>query len=260
MIRTCTKCGFTGDDSLFAKGRNVCISCYKEQKKQYRKENKKRIADHQKIYYHENKEIILPKRRQYYHDNKERISIRAHIYYLNNRQEILDKAKANYKINREHKIIYAKEYSENNKEKNSINRRKYEKNKKQTNPKFKLKCIISTAIYNALRKRGSSKQGLSFLKYMDYTIEDLFISIQSKFEYWMTWENHGVYDPKTWDDNDPSTWRWQFDHEKPESDFNYTSPNDPEFKECWSLKNLRPLSAKQNILDGVNRTRHIKIK
>ena len=74
----------------------------------------------------------------------------------------------------------------------------------------------------------------------------------------MNWDNHGAYTPKTWDDNDSTTWVWQIDHLIPESDFDYTSPTDPEFKECWSLKNLRPYSAKQNILDGVNRTRHNK--
>ena len=74
----------------------------------------------------------------------------------------------------------------------------------------------------------------------------------------MNWDNQGIYNPKTWDDNDTTTWKWQIDHIIPESDFNYITPNDPEFKECWALKNLRPLSAKQNILDGVSRIRHKK--
>lgn len=28
------------------------------------------------------------------------------------------------------------------------------------------------------------------------------------------------------------------------------------FKKCWALENLKPLSAKQNILDRINKTRH----
>jgi len=28
------------------------------------------------------------------------------------------------------------------------------------------------------------------------------------------------------------------------------------FKECWALTNLRPYSAKQNIIDGSTRIRH----
>jgi hypothetical protein len=96
---------------------------------------------------------------------------------------------------------------------------------------------------------------------MKYHIEDLFsapYNLTRDGKVWMTWENWGKYDPKTWDDNDPSTWTWQLDHIIPQSDLPYTSMQDENFKKCWSLENLRPLSAKQNFLDGVRRTRHAK--
>ena len=35
MIRICKQCKFIGEDTLFAKGRNYCIPCYKEKRKQY---------------------------------------------------------------------------------------------------------------------------------------------------------------------------------------------------------------------------------
>ena len=72
----------------------------------------------------------------------------------------------------------------------------------------------------------------------------------------MTWDNWSRYNPETWDDNDPSTWTWQVDHLKPHSTFNYDSMEHPDFKKCWALENLRPLSAKQNVLDGITRSRH----
>jgi hypothetical protein len=34
--------------------------------------------------------------------------------------------------------------------------------------------------------------------------------------------------------------------------------DDENFKKCWALENLRPYSAKQNIIDGVTRVRHKK--
>lgn len=74
----------------------------------------------------------------------------------------------------------------------------------------------------------------------------------------MNWDNYGSYGPKTWNDNDQSTWRWQLDHITPQSDLPYTSIGDENFKKCWALENLRPLSAKQNMIDGVTRTRHKK--
>jgi len=66
-------------------------------------------------------------------------------------------------------------------------------------------------------------------------------------------KNWGIYSPDTWDDNDSTTWTWNIDHIIPHSTFKYISMEDQSFKECWSLTNLRPYSAKQNILDKDNR-------
>jgi len=49
----------------------------------------------------------------------------------------------------------------------------------------------------------------------------------------MNWNNYGNY--------------WAIDHIKPRSLFTYISPNDPEFKKCWSLDNLQPLEKIENI-------------
>lgn len=39
----------------------------------------------------------------------------------------------------------------------------------------------------------------------------------------------------------------------PHSKFKYTSMEDQSFQKCWALINLRPYSAKQNLLDGNRR-------
>lgn len=41
--------------------------------------------------------------------------------------------------------------------------------------------------------------------------------------------------------------RWHIDHIRPKSSFTYTSEDDAEFRDCWSLTNLRPLWAKDNV-------------
>ncbi len=69
----------------------------------------------------------------------------------------------------------------------------------------------------------------------------------------MNWENQGIYNINTWDDNDSSTWTWQLDHIIPQSKLPYTSMEDENFQKCWALENLRPYSAKQNIKDGNRR-------
>ena len=60
-----------------------------------------------------------------------------------------------------------------------------------------------------------------------------------------------MYNAKTWNDNDPSTWKWNIDHIISHSFFKYTSPMDLECRKAWALANLRPLSSKQNVSDGV---------
>src|ERR1019366_1955019 len=70
---------------------------------------------------------------------------------------------------------------------------------------------------------------------------------------WMTWDSQGDYRPETWNDNDPSTWKWQLDHIIPQSKLPYDNLNHPNLKKCWDLSNIRPLSAKQNIKDGNRR-------
>jgi hypothetical protein len=92
--------------------------------------------------------------------------------------------------------------------------------------------------------------------YLDYSPKDLKIHLENQFEPWMKWWNHGRYIASRWNDNDVSTWKWQIDHIIPFSKFKYLSIADEDFKKCWTLSNLRPLSAKQNLLDGVRRTRH----
>lgn len=44
--------------------------------------------------------------------------------------------------------------------------------------------------------------------------------------------------------------KWEIDHIVPVSAFEYESPDDPEYKECWALSNLRPLCKFENRAKG----------
>lgn len=129
---------------------------------------------------------------------------------------------------------------------------------RKININYALRKNISYSIWKCLKKNNSSKDK-SCIKYLDYTIIELKKYLESKFESWMTWNNYGSYNKKNWNDNEQSTWTWQLDHIIPQSDLQYSSMTDNNFKKCWNLDNLRPLSAKQNLLDGVNKLRHKKI-
>ena len=44
--------------------------------------------------------------------------------------------------------------------------------------------------------------------------------------------------------------KWHIDHIKPISSFNINGINSDDFKKCWSLNNLQPLWAKDNLQKG----------
>jgi hypothetical protein len=202
----------------------------------------------------------------YFTDCKECTAINKKIYYQNNKLSFGLKNKEYYKLHKEDIINYKKNYRENNKEKVNIIQRKSESKKRKNNSFFRLRKDISDIIRKVLDNNGGSKKGNSIFDYLPYTMKDLIQHIESLFSHtdnltsiekiWMTWKNRGSYNKKIWNDNDPSTWMWQLDHIIPQSDLPYTSMEDENFQKCWALSNLRPLSAKQNLLDGVRKIRH----
>ena len=61
--------------------------------------------------------------------------------------------------------------------------------------------------------------------------------LEQHFTAGMTWENYGKQG-------------WEVDHIIPRSAFNYETPDDIDFKRCWSLNNLQPLWGQENWSKG----------
>jgi hypothetical protein len=195
--------------------------------------------------------------KKYYQDHKEERIQYSKDYVSDNRDTVRDKKKEydtnRYPLIKEEKVIYDKEYRKNNKDVINNNRKKRRKN----DPTYKLGHYVSCRIRKIIKQLGGTKNG-SCMKYLEYSFVQLKEHIEKQFEPWMNWGNHGVYDPHMWSDDDTSTWTWSLDHIIPQADLPYTSMTDDNFKTCWSLNNLRPLSAKQNFLDGISRVRHVR--
>ena len=257
-MKKCSICKLEKEDV----GKNgKCKSCNTEYMRQYRLNNQAKIKKYQQEYdanyYQENKEQILDNKKEYYQDNKEYILEDRVAYYQDNKKDKQKYNKDYYQNNKEHLIKNAKTYAAKNTEWLREYHNEYYKERRVNDINFRIKTNISANINIYLKSNGSSKNNQSTLKYLPYSIDELKEYIENQFEFWMTWNNYGRYDVINWDDNNSNTWSWQLDHIIPHSTFSYTSMEDQSFKECWSLKNLRPLSAKQNFMDGVKRTRHI---
>lgn len=84
-----------------------------------------------------------------------------------------------------------------------------------------------------------SKEGKTTWSFLPYTVDELIRHLENLFEPWMNWDNWGIGKGK-----------WNIDHKKPDSLFNYKSVEDEEFQKCWALENLQPLDAIENIKKG----------
>jgi hypothetical protein len=233
------------------------------------------MTDSKKEYYLKNRAKILAKAKKYNKTNKEKIKIYKQNYHLENRvelnnislkyrnahkEELQDYFKNYQAENKEEISKYQHSYYEENKVELNSYHNEYLKIKRQEDPIFALRSDISKTINYYLKKNSSSKKGNSILEYLPYSIQELKDYLENLFEPWMNWENRGAYHSSEWDDNDQTTWMWQIDHIIPQSDLLYMSMKDDNFKKCWSLENLRPYSAKQNMLDGSTKIRHGAIK
>ena len=121
--------------------------------------------------------------------------------------------------------------SEEYKAKNKIR----QNNRYKTDPVYRLNKCMHSNVSGCMAAKGLRKRNRQWEELVGYTKEELMVHIQSLFLEGMTWENYG---------------EWHIDHIKPKSFFNYKDVTDDEFKECWSLGNLQPLWAEDNIRKG----------
>ena len=98
----------------------------------------------------------------------------------------------------------------------------------------KINHMMSTGIGRSL---GDLKAGRHWETIVGYTLAELMAHIEARFLPGMTWENRGLYG-------------WHIDHIIPKAFFIFQSDKDVEFQYCWSLINLQPLWAHDNISKG----------
>jgi len=221
-LKNCRECKISKPKKDFRASRHQCRSCEAIRQKGYRQENPQYFPDYN---------------RQYKATHIEEIKMHRTGYDANHKEE---------------RAIYQAQYAESHKEEIRVNQTNRQKKKRTEDPNFKLRGNMSVMINKALKRNNTSKNGSSITEYLPYTIIELRLHLESLFENWMNWNNYGSYS-KDWDDNDPTTWTWNIDHKKPQSFLPYTSMEDDNFKKCWALDNLRPYSAKQNLLDSNRR-------
>ena len=150
--------------------------------------------------------------------------------YAKNNKERLKEHQRKWRDRNKEKIKrWNSDFKEANKDLIAEYNRAYQLERYHKIPKVKVHnsigCLIRVALHG--KKAGNKLEDL-----LGYTIDDLMSHLETHFDEKMTWENYGDY--------------WHIDHIKPQSLFEFESVEDDEFKKCWALENLQPLSAKEN--------------
>lgn len=183
-IKKCTKCNIEKKLVDFGKS--------EQSNNGYRPKCKLCENKYSREYYERNKDKMIKKRKGYRDKNKEKELIRCKKYRDKNKEKIKSKRK-----------IYLK----NNKEKITKTKSNYVKKRLISDSQYKLIFNIRRAICNSLTKNGY-KKNTKTTNILGCSFEEFKVHLESKFELWMTWHNHGKY-------NGNFNFGWDIDHIKP---------------------------------------------
>jgi len=159
---------------------------------------------------HERQMMLMRKWRL---NNQERYKERSHEYYSQNKEKCFE---ATY--------LWRRKNPQKVKE---INNRKNAK--RSSTPMGRINNAIRSTISRALK---GNKRGRKWMVLTGYNLKQLKEHLENQFTDGMSWDNYG---------------KWHIDHKIPITAFNFENPEDIDFKRCWSLKNLQPLWAVENI-------------
>ena len=196
-----------------------CKLCLAEYQRQYRLNNKEKIIEINRLYRLNNKEKIAEIKKQHYKNNKENIEAYQKQYREDNKEKVANRKKIYQQNNKEKIAIYQKQYANENR--NKIN--KHARDRRKTDPLYKLRGDLSTLMWYALKSQNLSRKK-SFMKYVNYTIQDLYNHLKHQGHYDLT---------------KPS-----IDHIIPQSLYDFS--DEIEISKCWDLRNLRPMELNEN--------------
>jgi len=182
----------------------------KEKKKQYSKQ-----------WYQDNKEHNNQQSKQWRKDNPEY----SKQWYQDNKEHKKQQSKQWCKDNPE----YSKQWRKDNKEKKN----QYENQQYATNPMYKLNSNIRHAIWKSLKTNNLSKNNRHWESLVGYTLQELKTHLETQFDSYMNWQNHGSY--------------WHIDHIIPLASLTFDSEEHENFRLLWSLGNLQPLFGPENL-------------
>lgn len=206
----------------YRKYRKEYYKKHKDVIKKSREKNKEKIKNQRKEYYKKHKDRV----KKYQKENKDQIRKNAQVYYKKNKDE----------INRKRRLYYKK-----NKEKINKTRREYVKKRKENDPIFKLRIRFNSILYSNFTQNGYTKRSKTY-EIIGCSFEELKKHLESQFEDWMSWDNHGLY-------NGEYKHGWDIDHIIPVS----SAETEEDVIRLNHYTNFQPLCSKLNRNDKRDR-------
>lgn len=180
-------------------------------------------------YYSKNKERLLVANKKWRDENSDKIKRYTQEKYYANPEAAVAKTLDWQRRNTEKYLKKSREWRINNPEKSkAISDRRYEKRRDDIS--FRINSAVSAGI-RARMKRGA-KGGKRSFDLLPYTIDELMTHLERQFINGMAWDNYG---------------KWHIDHILPLASFNIDNVDCDDFTAAWSLCNLRPLWAVDNL-------------
>lgn len=167
-------------------------------------------------------------KRKYRESHGESMSEYSRKYYESHKESLSEYRRKYYEANRESRNEHQRKYRVANPEKARESVR-VSNRKRGQDVGYRVSHSVSVGMWASLRQE---KNGRSWESLVGYTLADLRAHLEKQFTNGMSWNNYG---------------EWHIDHIKPVSHFTFDSPDDPEFLECWSLWNLQPMWASENM-------------
>jgi hypothetical protein len=240
--KQCTKCKKEQSIDDFHKQvsrpdghRGECKECTKIRTKVYYDKNKEEINRKWKIWAIENKDKLNEINKNYRLNNKDKCTLASKKWKDENPDKVKT-AKIIYRSNPEKVELELKSHKiwlKNNPDKvRKYSSNRYYKNRDKIDAKINKN--ISKHMWESLK---GNKNGWHWESLVGYTLQNLIDHLENLFQHGMNWNNYGFKG-------------WHIDHIIPISLWKFESYEDREFKQCWSLCNLQPLWAKDNLVKG----------
>lgn len=159
--------------------------------------------------------------------------IHGNKHYLDNKGYYALKKKIWNKNNIENISKYNKLYNKENKDKIRL----YENERYRNVPEYKVRKIINNYIKYGIKEilKGNFPKSENTQQILGCTFEEFKIYLESKFELWMNWDNHGLY-------NGELNYGWDIDHIIPIS----SAKTEEDVYKLNHYTNLQPLCSKIN--------------